>query len=85
MKRILVAEDEAAIREFIVINLKRNGYDVTDTENGEKALEAYYAEGGAFDIVLLDIMMPGIDGLEVCKQIRQHICFPKCLYIRNHG
>ncbi|MBR3753827.1 MAG: response regulator transcription factor [Clostridia bacterium] len=72
MKRILVAEDEAAIREFIVINLKRNGYDVTDTENGEKALEAYYAEGGAFDIVLLDIMMPGIDGLEVCKQIRQH-------------
>ncbi|MBR4097354.1 MAG: response regulator transcription factor [Oscillospiraceae bacterium] len=71
MKKILVAEDEAAIREFIVINLKRNGYDVTDTENGEKALEAYYSEGGDFDIVLLDIMMPGIDGLEVCKQIRQ--------------
>lgn len=71
MKKILVAEDEAAIREFIVINLKRNGYDVIDTENGEKALEAYYAEDGNFDIVLLDIMMPGIDGLEVCKQIRQ--------------
>lgn len=71
MKKILVAEDEAAIREFIVINLKRNGYEVVDTENGKKALEAYYAEGGDFDIVLLDIMMPGIDGLEVCKQIRQ--------------
>lgn len=71
MKKILVAEDEAAIREFIVINLKRNGYEVTDTENGEKALEAYYSQSGNFDIVLLDIMMPGIDGLEVCKQIRQ--------------
>lgn len=71
MKKILVAEDEAAIREFIVINLKRNGYDVVDTENGEKALEAYYTSGGDFDIVLLDIMMPGIDGLEVCRQIRQ--------------
>lgn len=71
MKKILVAEDEAAIREFIVINLKRNGYEVVDTENGKQALEAYYAEGGAFDIVLLDIMMPDIDGLEVCKQIRQ--------------
>ncbi|MBR2957725.1 MAG: response regulator, partial [Clostridia bacterium] len=59
MKKILVAEDEAAIREFIVINLKRNGYEVIDTENGEKALEAYYAEAGKFDIVLLDIMMPG--------------------------
>ena len=72
MKKILVAEDESAIREFIVINLKRNGYEVIDTENGEKALEAYYAEGGSFDIVLLDIMMPVVDGLEVCKQIRQH-------------
>ena len=71
MKKILVAEDEAAIREFIVINLKRNGYEVTDAENGEKALEAYFAENGKFDIVLLDIMMPVVDGLEVCKRIRQ--------------
>ncbi len=71
IKRILVAEDEAAIREFIVINLKRNGFEVIDAENGEKALAAYYAAQGNVDIALLDIMMPGIDGLEVCRRIRQ--------------
>lgn len=72
MKRILVAEDEAAIREFIVINLKRNGYEVIDAENGEAALEAYHNINGEIDIALLDIMMPGLDGLEVCKEIRKH-------------
>lgn len=71
MKRILVAEDEAAIREFIVINLKRNGYEVIDADNGENALTAYYDAKGNIDIAVLDIMMPGIDGLEVCRQIRQ--------------
>ena len=41
MKRILVVEDEAAIREFEVINLRRSGYDVVETDNGEKALEIF--------------------------------------------
>ena len=71
MKRILVAEDERSIREFIVINLKRSGFDVTEAENGEEALKAYDACGGDFDIALLDIMMPVLDGLEVCKELRQ--------------
>lgn len=70
MKRILVAEDEDAIRDFVVINLRRAGYDVTDVRNGEEALAEFERSGGDFDIALLDIMMPGIDGFEVCKQIR---------------
>lgn len=71
MKRILVAEDEAAIRDFIVINLKRSGYDVVEAENGRIAIEKYDECGGDFDIALLDIMMPETDGLEVCKYLRQ--------------
>ena len=70
MKRILVAEDESAIRDFVVINLKRVGYDVVDVPSGEAALEEFSKSGGDFDVVLLDVMMPGIDGFEVCKQIR---------------
>lgn len=70
MKRVLVAEDEASIREFIVINLQRSGYEVSQADNGRAALEAYQAADGDFDVVLLDIMMPEMDGLEVCKRLR---------------
>ena len=71
MKRILVCVDEDAIREFVVMNLKRIGYDVMDVACGEDALAAFDAAGGNFDIVLLDIMMPGIDGFTVCKKLRE--------------
>lgn len=71
MKRILVCEDETAIREFVVINLKRAGYDVVDVNCGEEAIKIFEKERGRFDIVLLDIMMPGIDGFTVCKRIRE--------------
>ncbi|MGI5896223.1 MAG: response regulator transcription factor [Oscillospiraceae bacterium] len=70
MKRILVCEDEDAIRDFVVINLQRSGYDVTDVSSGEDALACFEAEGG-FDVVLLDIMMEGIDGFTTCKRIRE--------------
>ena len=70
MKRVLVAEDETSIREFIVINLQRSGYDVVQAENGAQALELYDRDDGNFDVVLLDIMMPEVDGLEVCKRLR---------------
>ena len=70
MKRVLVAEDEASIREFIVINLQRSGYEVSQADNGRAALEAYEAADGDVDVVLLDIMMPEMDGLEVCKRLR---------------
>ncbi len=71
MKRILVCEDEDVIREFVVINLKRAGYDVVDVNCGEEALKVFEQERGAFDIALLDIMMPGIDGFGVCKKLRE--------------
>ncbi len=71
MKRVLVAEDETVIREFIVINLKRGGYETVEAENGEEALRIFEEQGGNFSIAILDIMMPGIDGLAVCKEIRK--------------
>ena len=71
MKRILVCEDEDVIRDFVVINLKRAGYDVIDVNCGEDALKVFEQERGNFDIVLLDIMMPGIDGFTVCKKLRE--------------
>ncbi len=71
MKRVLIAEDEAAIREFIIINLRRAGYEIIEAEDGARALELYDANDGDIDIAVLDVMMPNVDGLEVCKQLRQ--------------
>ena len=70
MKHVLVAEDESAIREFIVINLKRSGYKVTQAENGLQALELFKNSEEVIDIAILDIMMPEMDGLSVCREIR---------------
>ena len=71
MKRILICEDEDVIRDFVVINLKRAGYDVVDVNCGEEALRVFESEMGNFDIALLDIMMPGIDDFTVCKKLRE--------------
>ena len=70
MKKILVCEDEAAIRDFVVINLRRAGYEVVEADCGEMALQKYEESNGDFDVAILDIMMPGIDGLQVCKELR---------------
>ncbi len=71
MKRILIVEDEVAIREFEAINLKRVGYDVTEAGSGEEALEIYDNDPRGFQIALLDISMPGIDGFTLCKELRK--------------
>ena len=71
MKRVLIAEDEAAIREFVVINLRRGGYEVLEASDGAQALELYDSCGGEVDVAILDVMMPNIDGLEVCRLLRQ--------------
>lgn len=71
MKRVLIAEDELAIREFVVINLQRSGYDVIEADCGELALQRFNEDSYNFDIAILDIMMPGIDGFTVCKKIRE--------------
>ncbi len=70
-KRILVCEDEAAIRDFVVINLERNGFEVREAETGEAALRIFMEEGGQFHVALLDLMLPGIDGLTVCRELRK--------------
>jgi DNA-binding response OmpR family regulator len=70
MKRILLLEDESAIREFIVINLERGGYEVIQAEDGAQAIAQYDISNGDIDVALLDIMVPEIDGLEVCKILR---------------
>lgn len=72
MKKILVCEDEQNIREFVVINLKRAGYETREASTGDEALELYERENGDFDLAILDIMMPGKhDGLAVCKELRK--------------
>lgn len=70
MKRVLIAEDEFAIREFVVINLKRGGYEVVEAQDGVQALEQYELNDGEIDVAILDVMMPNMDGLEVCKRLR---------------
>jgi len=69
MKKVLVLEDESSIRSFIVINLSRAGYEVIEAESGEEALERL-KEHPDTKVALLDIMLPGIDGFEVCRRIR---------------
>ena len=69
MKKVLVLEDESSIRSFIVINLRRAGYEVIEAESGEEALEQL-KEHPDTKVALLDIMLPGIDGFEVCRRIR---------------
>lgn len=71
MKRILVCEDEASIREFVVINLKRSGYEVVEAGSGEEALKKFDEDRDGIDMALLDIMLPGMDGFAVCRELRQ--------------
>lgn len=71
MKYVLIAEDESSIRDFVVINLKRNGYEVIEATNGDEAIKLFDENSDKIDIVILDIMMPYVDGLEVCKYIRE--------------
>ncbi|TET43677.1 response regulator [Candidatus Aerophobetes bacterium] len=68
-KRIVLAEDEPQIAKLVEFKLKKEGYQVTWKENGEEALEAIKRERP--DLILLDIMMPVMDGYEVLRQIKE--------------
>jgi two-component system response regulator RegX3 len=71
MKKILVCEDEQNIREFVVINLQRAGYETIEAGSGDEAVALYEKCNGDVDIAILDIMLPGrLDGLAVCKELR---------------
>ena len=69
MKKILVLEDESNIRSFVVINLRRNGYEPIEAETGEEALEKVRLNPDIC-LALLDVMLPDIDGFEVCRRLR---------------
>ncbi|EJP6472648.1 response regulator transcription factor [Clostridium sp. FAM 1755] len=69
MGKILIVEDESSIRGFVKVNLKMNNFDVIEAETGEEGIDK--AREHRPEVVVLDIMLPGIDGLEVCKVLRQ--------------
>ncbi|AAD36430.1 chemotaxis protein CheY [Thermotoga maritima MSB8] len=69
MKRILVVDDEPNIRELLKEELQEEGYEIDTAENGEEALKKFFS--GNYDLVILDIEMPGISGLEVAGEIRK--------------
>jgi two-component system response regulator MtrA len=68
-ERLLLVEDDASIREVTTIGLERSGFSVTSCGDGKQALEQF--ERSAFDLVVLDVMLPGMDGYAVCREIRR--------------
>lgn len=66
--KVLIVEDEDSIRKFVKINLEREGFEVLEAGTGEEGLKI--ASSNDIDIVILDLMLPGIDGYEVCKRLR---------------
>ncbi|RXJ03878.1 DNA-binding response regulator [Anaerobacillus alkaliphilus] len=72
--KVLVVDDEERIRRLLKMYLERENYEVDDAENGEIAL--HMAVENNYDLILLDIMMPGMDGIEVCQEIRKSKATP---------
>ena len=72
--RILVVDDEERIRRLLKMYLEKEGYAIEEAEDGEQALKL--ATTGDFDLILLDVMLPGIDGIEVCSRLRQFKATP---------
>ena len=70
MRKVLVVEDEASIRELIALNLQMAGWEVLEAENGERGLRRL-KEDGPCDAAVLDVMLPGIDGFSLCESIRR--------------
>ncbi|WP_026459876.1 response regulator transcription factor [Schaalia suimastitidis] len=74
MARILIIEDEDTYRESLAFNLRRDGFEVGEAADGENGLIS--ARDGHWDLVLLDLMLPGMSGEEVCRKLRQHRAVP---------
>ena len=70
MKKILILEDEMSIREYLVINFKRAGFDVVSAATGNEAI-SLYNENPDIRVAVLDVMLPDINGFEVCRKIRE--------------
>lgn len=72
--RVLVVDDDASLAEMLSIVLRQEGFDTTTVHRGDHALEAFHRYRP--DVVLLDLMLPGLDGIEVCRQIRRESGVP---------
>ena len=69
IRRVLIVEDDFDIRDVLGVQLRRQGYDVLEAEDGEEALAILHREGGALpDVILLDLMMPRVDGWAFCER-----------------
>jgi two-component system response regulator VicR len=73
-KKILIVEDEKNIADIIEYNIRKQGYDTDVANDGEKGLA--YALSGKYDLVLLDVMLPKMDGFEICRRIRERLDTP---------
>jgi len=73
-QKILVVDDEKNISDILAFNLKKEGYDVVTANNGKAGLEKVFSENP--DLILLDVMMPEMDGFEVCKKVREKLNTP---------
>ena len=80
---ILVVEDEAAIQQLVSYNLIKAGFNVSCADTGEEALQILLKE--EIDCILLDLMLPGISGLEVCRKIRMQQRHERASYSGNHA
>jgi two-component system OmpR family response regulator len=77
MIKVLIADDDPNIRELVRLALRSDGYDMIEAENGKDALARIHSE--RLELAIVDIMMPGTDGLEVCREIKQYIEIPVLL------
>ncbi|NLW46743.1 MAG: response regulator transcription factor [Firmicutes bacterium] len=82
-KKILVIDDEPMIVESVSYNLKQEGFEVVAATDGEAGLKL--AETGNFDLILLDLMLPGIDGLEICRTLRKQSEIPIIMLTAKEG
>ena len=82
-EKILLVEDEKKISRFVELELEHESYEVIVKENGKKALQEL--ENNEFDLVLLDLMLPGIDGIEVCRRLREFSDIPVIMVTAKDG
>ena len=85
MSRLLIVEDEAHIASGLRYNLEADGHHVTVTDNGEAALDALAADPSSIDLVVLDVMLPGISGFTVASQMRARKWLTPILMLTAHG
>src|SRR5215204_6829886 len=84
MPNILIVEDDPAVRDIVQIALEREGLSVEAVADGEAALKRFRS-AGAFDLVLLDIMLPGIDGISLCQELRKSSDVPVVMLTARDG